>query len=373
MSIFLSHSQLDSDPADVLAADIAASGRAIWLDKIDLVGGSQWWPEILKQIRACDVFVFAVSPLSLHSVACNEEFDYARALGRPILPVVISDIGESDRFEHDIFQVQEVDYRHPEDKPTWFALTKALSAREREASALPEPLPPEPTTPYGYLLALARTIRGRDDISRLEQESIFRQLSEALPGESDPRVLTTINTLLRSLRARPEVTVRVANEIDSLLGSEVGSGGDRPQDGVLPATTAPPEDVVLPQDSVPSEGAVERKKGGSQGFQSGPARAKPEQPGWYVDPEDQRFVRYWDGTDWTDRRPYVTNERPVYSVLAFGFGALAIVPWIWGFGLVALFFAFIALGRRQKWWIIALVTSVVGPTIGAILFYSLHL
>jgi hypothetical protein len=31
-----------------------------------------------------------------------------------------------------------------------------------------------------------------------------------------------------------------------------------------------------------------------------PAAPAMGAPGWYVDPIDQRFVRYWDGMGWTD-------------------------------------------------------------------------
>ena len=77
----------------------------------DLKGGEAWWTSILKHIRACKVFVFAVSDNSLQSKPCRAELDYASALGLPILPV---QIGEVTSFRIDsVFATQSIDYRKP--------------------------------------------------------------------------------------------------------------------------------------------------------------------------------------------------------------------------------------------------------------------
>ena len=123
--------------------DLEAYGRKVWLDKNDLVGGESWWPEILKQIRTCDVFVFAVSANSLDSDPCNAEYDYAKALSRPILPVEIGDVPEAERRNYEVFSGQLVDYKHP-DNTAAIALIRGLGEREGTAPELPDPLPPEP-------------------------------------------------------------------------------------------------------------------------------------------------------------------------------------------------------------------------------------
>jgi TIR domain len=214
--IFLCHSETDDTAVRSVVADLEAFGRKVWLDENDLISGESWWPEVLKQIRNCDVFVFAVSANSLASDLCNAEFDYARALDRPILPVEIGDVREAERRNHEVFLGQYVDHRYP-NNATAIALIRALSEREGTNRPLPDPLPPEPTTPYGYLLELSGVIRGRAGVSPTDQASIFRQLSEALRRERGASARASVISLLKSLRARDDLTERTAKDIDSIL------------------------------------------------------------------------------------------------------------------------------------------------------------
>lgn len=328
MSIFLSHSDMDDAVVRGLVSDLEAFGKSVWLDKKDLVGGESWWPAILKQIRTCDVFVFAVSANSLESDPCNAEFDYARSLQRPILPVKIGDVPGEEILIHEIFSGQVVDYREP-DKATAYALIRALSEREGATRVLPDPLPPEPPTPYEYLLLLGRVIRGRDDISRTNQESIVRQLGDALRREKNASVQTSIASLLNLLRARDDITVRTTNDIDSLL--------------VEAGCTIEPE------------------------------RKPKVKAGWYVDPSNSGSMRYWDGSKWTDltrKAPEVRslNASAKFSTLGIIFGLVSLIPWVWGFGPVALTFAIIAVARRQRRGVAALVISIVCPIAGFIVW-----
>ena len=52
-------------------------------------GGEDWWSEILRRITACDVFIPIISHDALNSEACRREFDWAAALGKPVLPVAV--------------------------------------------------------------------------------------------------------------------------------------------------------------------------------------------------------------------------------------------------------------------------------------------
>jgi hypothetical protein len=198
MTLFLSHSSLDGDAVRTLVRALEASGRDVWLDQ-DLVGGEAWWNAILAQIRACDVFVFAVSEHSLDSHPCTAEFDYARVLGLPILPVEIGHIPPEERRNYAIYSEQMVDYREPTAESA-IALMRALSEREASRRPLPDPLPPEPSVPYEYLLKLGSAVRGRADLSRVDQQMILAQLRVALREERSESVRTSIRSLLRSLR-----------------------------------------------------------------------------------------------------------------------------------------------------------------------------
>ena len=86
VTVFLSYSRDDARQLAVLAEDIRSLGHQAWLDQ-ELTGGQRWWDHILQEIRECDAFVSAVSTSSMDSRACTAEYEYALALGKPILPV----------------------------------------------------------------------------------------------------------------------------------------------------------------------------------------------------------------------------------------------------------------------------------------------
>ncbi len=92
MAFFISYSRHDDAAVRVLIADLERTHRDTWLDQ-QLGGGEEWWQEILDQIRRSEVFVLALSDHSLTSRPCRAELDYAMALGIPVLPVQVGEIG----------------------------------------------------------------------------------------------------------------------------------------------------------------------------------------------------------------------------------------------------------------------------------------
>src|SRR5262245_43595185 len=89
-TIFVSYARDSAPAAERLAGDIQALGHTVWMDR-ELSGGQPWWDKILVSVQGCDVFVFALAPKALDSIACQREYQYAAALGKPILPVLVSD------------------------------------------------------------------------------------------------------------------------------------------------------------------------------------------------------------------------------------------------------------------------------------------
>ena len=67
-----------------VADDIRTLGHAVWLDQ-ELSGGQSWWDQILEQVRACDVFVFALAPEFLF-VLSGRSVLHATPLSRAALP-----------------------------------------------------------------------------------------------------------------------------------------------------------------------------------------------------------------------------------------------------------------------------------------------
>ena len=63
MTLFVSYSSKDEAPVRELVSDLERARQSVWLDQ-ELRGGDPWWQDILKQIRECRVFVFALSKRS---------------------------------------------------------------------------------------------------------------------------------------------------------------------------------------------------------------------------------------------------------------------------------------------------------------------
>jgi hypothetical protein len=227
-AVFICHSSRDHGAVRSLVQHLQSARESVWLDQ-SLIGGEAWWSRILHQIRSCTVFVVALSNNCLQSKPCRAEMDYAKALGLPILPVMIGDV-DSYRIDP-IFNVQSVDYRNP-DVPTGMALIAALRERATEHRELPDPLPDPPPIPYAYLQRLGVAIDSPEELSPTEQSTILVDLRHALRDEDDETVRYDIKRLLRALRRRSEVTHATVDDIDEILRKYPAGAGD---------SAAPPE------------------------------------------------------------------------------------------------------------------------------------
>jgi len=143
---FVSYSREDAVRVETMKDRLTQLGFEVWLDK-NLRGGQAWWDVILDKIRSCEVFVMIVSDASLQSHACDVERQYARALGKPVVPVAIAATRRPN--PSDIQSLQIVDYSAPTDEAA-FALVRALNDHEPNLP-LPDPLPDPPDPPLSYL------------------------------------------------------------------------------------------------------------------------------------------------------------------------------------------------------------------------------
>src|SRR5688572_21322324 len=89
-NIFISYNRQSKPMTATLADDMKALGYTVWFDN-ELSGGQIWWNQILARVRACDIFVFVLDLGALNSTACMREYGYAADLGKPILPVLVSE------------------------------------------------------------------------------------------------------------------------------------------------------------------------------------------------------------------------------------------------------------------------------------------
>ena len=234
--IFISYSRETISAAKTLADDIEKLGYATWLDQ-DLSGGKAWWDQILAQILDCEIFVLALSPESVTSIACTRESSYAEDLGKPILPIMVAEgVGV---LPARLSKIHYVDYRK-QDRDALADLARALK-RTPPAAALPQPLPEPPAIPLSYLGRIAEQVDADTPLSSKDQSEI---VSELRGGLNDPETAAGARDLLVRLSRRHDLLARIGKEIDALL-QVAPPPGDR-----LPP---PPPEVLsrLPREAPP--------------------------------------------------------------------------------------------------------------------------
>ncbi len=212
MALFLSYSSQDRSTADALASTLRRARQQVWFDQ-ELGGGDSWWAAILEQVRGCDVFVVTLSSNWLQSKPSQSELRYAQALNRPVLPVRIGDIGSMR--VNPLAALQIIDYRDPTVDAS-IQLVTAIHALAEKPQPLPDPLPPEPPVPFGYITRLGNQLAEKE-LSPQQQLQLLVELRSRLDEDGDdPSARSDIAQLLRM---RHDVTYRTRNDIDSVLAS----------------------------------------------------------------------------------------------------------------------------------------------------------
>jgi energy-coupling factor transporter ATP-binding protein EcfA2 len=98
-AIFISHSNLDQKAADDLKTVLAGLGfERVFLDfdKVTGIGaGENWEKRLYEELARCHAVVLILTPNWLVSKWCFAELQQARALGKVILPIIFSPLGDS--------------------------------------------------------------------------------------------------------------------------------------------------------------------------------------------------------------------------------------------------------------------------------------
>lgn len=215
--VFVSYNRGSLESVEALADDLDAAAHEPWFDR-ELTGGQRWWDSILARIRTCDIFVFALTPDSLESQACGRELQYAMMLGRPVLPVLLSDEVKTMHLPAALGQIQYVDYCK-QDKQAAFALMRAIAGLPAPPP-LPDPLPNPPPVPLSYVVSLREKI---DYAEALDYQGQIALVFELRDRFREGRPADEIAELLNRLRRRDDLLAKVAREIDTVL-AEVAQG-----------------------------------------------------------------------------------------------------------------------------------------------------
>jgi hypothetical protein len=285
--IMLSYSRTDEATVKALVQGLEAAKRGVWFD-YNLGGGDAWWDSILENIRSAPVFLFALSDASLHSKPCRLELDYALALGRPILPV---QVGPITSFRANPLAALQIITYDPGSARCGFAILAAVDAAAQRVRPLPDPLPPAPPIPFGYLLALGRQIDSTE-LSVSDQVAVVDQLRRALGEETDEAARRDVLSMLKNLNAKPWTTKRTEREIAALLfvHTPTAPPGDGTNDAARPRRQAEP--AATPGASAPPspepdprEWFAERLEQLQRQRAAAERAADPDPPPWHPPPD----------------------------------------------------------------------------------------
>ena len=209
--VFISYSRESAARIQTMISDLAALGHAVWYDR-ELSGGQAWWDAILENIRATDVFIFAVDNHSLASPACQSEYQYADSLGLPILPALVGEGVSVNLMPAALQRLQLIDLTTG-DRDSALALARAIGELPPRGP-LPDPLPQPPEAPMSYLGELAQRVAAPGPLSREAQGALVIDLKVSL---RDPETAVDARILLQRLGQREDILNVIYREIEDVL------------------------------------------------------------------------------------------------------------------------------------------------------------
>lgn len=220
--IFLSYRSSEADFALKLAADLKNAGVNLWMDRLDINPGDDWRKSLERAVYNCAAVISILSPAYVASKYCQRELARADRLGRPVFPVLLGSIAESD-WPLEIERQQFIDFSTWEDEATYNKQLHRLVDILKEKFAAQISVVPDPQTQYlTNLTAEIEAHRGLSEYLELSTEAdkwlnrdLIRPEPDSLKFWSGHTTLTLLEpTNIQHLRAYRK---RIFKQIDELL------------------------------------------------------------------------------------------------------------------------------------------------------------
>ena len=109
LDVFISYSRADSDLARKLNDSLQIQGKTTWFDQESIASGTDFEQEIHQGIKACDNFLFILSPRAVNSPYCKDEVEYAASLNKRFVTVLHQQINTAD-LHPELAKVQWIDF-----------------------------------------------------------------------------------------------------------------------------------------------------------------------------------------------------------------------------------------------------------------------
>ncbi len=110
--VFISYANSDRDVAERLVSALRASNVSGWLDKADIAAGDSIPSAVRAALKGSKAVLVLLSPRSLQSEWVQFEIGAAEALGKKIVPVIVSGEHLEKQFPAILGNRQWIDARH---------------------------------------------------------------------------------------------------------------------------------------------------------------------------------------------------------------------------------------------------------------------
>ncbi|SVB24876.1 uncharacterized protein METZ01_LOCUS177730, partial [marine metagenome] len=113
--VFISYSREDQQQVVKVVEYLRGQGLNIWMDETDIHGATIWTKEIVEAIRACDLFILAISGHSTGSKNVVKELALASEREKIILPIYLEQCEIPETMEYQLAGIQNIAF-HTLDK-----------------------------------------------------------------------------------------------------------------------------------------------------------------------------------------------------------------------------------------------------------------
>ena len=106
--VFISYSRENQQEVIKLVEYLRGKGLSVWMDESDIHGATLWTKEIVEAIRACSLFILAISRHSTSSKNVVKELALASEREKIILPVYFEQCEIPETMEYQLAGIQNI-------------------------------------------------------------------------------------------------------------------------------------------------------------------------------------------------------------------------------------------------------------------------
>ena len=106
--VFISYSRENQQEVIKLVEYLRAQGLTVWMDETDIHGATLWTKEIVEAIRACNLFILAISRHSTGSKNVVKELALASEREKIILPIYLEQCDIPETMEYQLAGIQNI-------------------------------------------------------------------------------------------------------------------------------------------------------------------------------------------------------------------------------------------------------------------------